>query len=317
MPNPTLSHYWKRASTSTNDPRAARKKIAEETWAALERGEYSVKKTSYDLATKMERSLRGTKYYDPDSLLSTWKHWNASAAIDMPTQISIFEMSTLDGARYLASSRMPSHLQKIGILNFASATLEGGGWLTGAQAQEESIARSSTLYPTLMKDDPQIFYALHKRDKKNGFYSHAMIYSPGVVLFRDDGGAWTPPVEVDVLTSAAVNAGEVRRKLGGASSAGTLETKIEKEMKERMGRLLFLFEKEGVKNLVLGSFGTGVFQNNVDAVARIWAELLDVPNARFKDSFAHIVFAIIGRETFVKFGDSFNATTAHITASRS
>ena len=40
-----------------------------------------------------------------------------------------------------------------------------------------------------------------------------MVYSPNVVLFRDDNGDWRSPVEVDVLTSAAVNAGEIRREL--------------------------------------------------------------------------------------------------------
>jgi hypothetical protein len=40
-----------------------------------------------------------------------------------------------------------------------------------------------------------------------------MVYSPGIVLIRDDNGEWLSPVEVDVLTSAAVNAGEIRREL--------------------------------------------------------------------------------------------------------
>ena len=40
-----------------------------------------------------------------------------------------------------------------------------------------------------------------------------MVYSPGIVLIRDDDREWRSPVEVDVLTSAAVNAGEIRRKL--------------------------------------------------------------------------------------------------------
>ena len=40
-----------------------------------------------------------------------------------------------------------------------------------------------------------------------------MVYSPGIILIRDDNGEWRSPVEVDVLTSAAVNAGEIRRGL--------------------------------------------------------------------------------------------------------
>ena len=40
-----------------------------------------------------------------------------------------------------------------------------------------------------------------------------MVYSPAVVIFRDDDGEWRSPVEVDVLTSAAVNVGHIRRGL--------------------------------------------------------------------------------------------------------
>ena len=81
-------------------------------------------------------------------------------------------------------------------------------------------------------------------------------------------------------------------------------------MKERMGRILFLFEKHGVKDLILGSFGTGVFQNKVSLVAAIWAELLVAPGARFANSFDRVVFAILGHPTFVEFKDAFEERQA-------
>ena len=98
----------------------------------------------------------------------------------------------------------------IGVLNFASAKKPGGGFMNGAQAQEESIARASTLYPSLISNEGRKFYAHYRADPDNALYTHAMVYSPAVVLFRDDMGNWKKPIDVDVLTSAAVNAGEVR-----------------------------------------------------------------------------------------------------------
>lgn len=56
-------------------------------------------------------------------------------------------------------------------------------------------------------------------------------------------------------------------------------------MKERMARIVHLFTLKGVRNLVLGSFGTGVFQNNVKLVASLWKELLVGSNALFEGSF--------------------------------
>ena len=190
------------------------------------------------------------------------------------------------------------------MLNFASAKNPGGGFQSGAQAQEESIARSSTLYPSLISTGEK-FYAPHKKDPKGGYYSHAMIFTPNVTVFRTDSGKLIDPIQIDVVTSAAVNAGVARRTLNGQVAGEAEEVKIGKVMKERMGRILFLFEKHGIKDLVLGSFGTGVFQNKVSLVAAIWAELLVAPGARFSNSFDRVVFGIIGHPTFVEFKDSF------------
>jgi len=292
-------------ASPTNDRRSALRQIAEATLEAIGHGSYVLNGVNNDLEAKVGDSKRKTKFYAPDSFLSTWTLTPTSSPTSTDktasTQISILEISTLDAARYL-SNKGPG---KLGILNFASAKKPGGGFLTGAQAQEESIARSSALYPTLMTSTARNFYTLHNKDAKGGFYSHAMVYSPGVVVFRDDGGGWQEPFTIDVLTSPAVNAGVIRKSPWAKSNEKGTEEKIVKTMKERMGRILFLFEREGAKRIVLGSFGTGVFQNNVDVVARLWAELLAVPGSRFETSFDEVVFGILGRKTFEAFGDGF------------
>jgi len=177
------------------------------------------------------------------------------------------------------------------VLNFASATNPGGGFLNGDVAQEGSIARSSSLYVSLTTDTARPFYALHAgRGENDGFYTHAMIYSPQVHIFRDDDGSWLEPLPVDVVTSPAVNAGKVRRR--ALFPGKRLEEKIEDAMYERMGRILALFELKGATSLVLGSFGTGMFRNDVEMVARIWRHLLWSRDARFKSSFREVVFCI-------------------------
>ncbi|KAK0486277.1 hypothetical protein IW261DRAFT_1454695 [Armillaria novae-zelandiae] len=285
-------------------PRLSRKKIAEQTLNAIKHGHFDLHGAKHDLATAEERSCRSTKYYAPNSLLSTWSQTPGPSLV-AKTHITISEISTLEGLRNLATSN--SHGGKIAVLNFASAKNPGGGFLSGARAQEESVARSSTLYPSLMTETAQEFYRLHnqKKNQDRGFYTHAMIYSPSVLFFRDDVGEWLKPVEADVVTSPAVNAGTVRDHAGDEDEV--LEEKIEKEMWERMGRILFLCEKTGAKTLVLGSFGTGVFKNKVSLVARHWADLLAVPGARFADSFSRIEFAILGKETVNEFREVYES----------
>lgn len=297
-----------------DDRRATLQKIAETTLDAIAEGGYFLDNDDddfHDLETKIKHSKRRTRYFAPDSLLSTWASTSPKSnpsAQQTGTEISILEISTLDGARLLADIRDPDH-HKIGILNFASARKPGGGFINGAQAQEESIARSSTLYPTLMTSTAQNFYTLHNNNTKGGYYSHAMVYSPGVVVFRDDVGGWTEPLMVDVITSPAVNAGEIRKNLSSSDGRTTEEDRIKRVMRERMARILFLFEKENIRKVVLGSFGTGVFQNDVDVVGNIWADLLAIKGARFNKSFDHVVFAILGRKTFAEFETAFQNRT--------
>lgn len=298
-----------------NAGRNERRAIAKSTLEIIEACNYTVGGVEHNIQPRLEAMLSGTRYYASDSLLSLWSQPTSASNVtrESATEISIVEISTLEGANFLASnSHTPPEetRRRIGVLNFASAKHPGGGFQSGAQAQEESIARSSTLYQSLTSPKVGRFYSSHNKDPKGGYYSHTMIFSPDVTVFRTDSGKLTEPMQIDVVTSAAVNAGVVRRTLNGQVAGEAEEVKIGRVMKERMGRILFLFEKYGVKDLVLGSFGTGVFQNKVSLVAAIWAELLVAPGARFANSFDRVVFAIIGRSTFVEFRDSFEERQA-------
>ncbi|EMD33227.1 hypothetical protein CERSUDRAFT_118268 [Gelatoporia subvermispora B] len=299
-----------KGSAPRSEARERHKRIGEETFEAIRHGSYTLDDSDqvYDLSTRTNYCKRNTEYYPPDSVLSSW---NASPSSPTPTaweqpRISILEISTLEGARLLAATHhhdaSPNAVPTIGILNFASATKPGGGVLSGAQAQEESIARSSTLYPSLMTPTAQEFYILHKRNNKGGYYSHAMVYSPRVTIFRNDNGTFAEPLDADVLTSPAVNAGAVKQTLHYRVSPALQEQNIEKTMMERMARILYLFERHQVRYLVLGSFGTGVFKNKVDVIAKTWETLL---KGRFAKSFEHVMFAVLGRETFEEFEKGF------------
>ena len=73
----------------------------------------------------------------------------------------------------------------VAALNFAAAGSPGGGFLNGARAQEESIARSSGLLAAI---EPCQMYAFH-RARQDAMYTDWVIYSPDVPVFRTDEGA--------------------------------------------------------------------------------------------------------------------------------
>jgi uncharacterized protein (TIGR02452 family) len=194
------------------------------------------------------------RYYDPDDVrLAGWEA-EPLAPYDSSATVSFEERPTLVAARHWASLNY-----RVGVLNFASATKRGGGFKTGAEAQEESLARASNLYRGLLTDEATKFYAPHIKNNQKCFYSHGMIYSRDVTLIRDEKDQLAQPFRVDMITSAAVNAGEARRKFDPKRPQDVvrIEAMIEDAMLDRMGRILRLFSDRGDRVVILGSFGTG------------------------------------------------------------
>ena len=297
----------------TETRRIELRKMGEETSEALRQGYYELIGQRVDIRNQIRESERSTKFFGLNSFISKWATSAPQpSSSNKPSQVSILQITTIDAARLLRNTydHNPQDAGSItGVLNFASATKPGGGFKSGAEAQEESIARASTLYNTLVTSEATKFYDLHKSESSQNnaaFYSHGMVYSPKVLVFRDDDGLWTPAFEVDVLTCAAVNAGEILKRTNGVNNPAAM-VNIEKEMMERMGRILYLFEQKGARNIILGTFGTGVFKNDVATVTRIWAQLLILPTARFKNSFDRVIFAVTGDSTYSDFKSGFEA----------
>ena len=183
----------------------------------------------------------------------------------------------------LVSARRLSEAGKqVFCLNFASAKNPGGGFLGGAQAQEETLARSSALYNCLL---PQMEMYERNRNLKTCLYSDEMIYSPNVPIFRDENGALlTNYYKMSILTAPAVNAGAVRRQEANHIS------QIEIVMHNRIEKVLQIAAIKGYTTLILGAWGCGVFQNNPLDIARYFKYHLY--EGRFQDVFENVVFAI-------------------------
>jgi len=89
---------------------------------------------------------------------------------------------------------------------------------------------------------------------------------------------------------------------------------------QRLGRVLRIFEERGDRAIVLGAYGCGSSEVSVEMVACVWAELLvcgeeeereeggkksyERREARFKDVFEHVVFAVPGK-LFAPFREAF------------
>ncbi|MEU5367322.1 TIGR02452 family protein [Streptomyces sp. NPDC005925] len=223
------------------------------------------------IAAAVEAARAGTRMYGPGPV----------PVPDAPRgecRIEVTGESSLEAARRLGPG--------VAVLNFASARNPGGGYLNGAQAQEEALCRASALYTCLLR--AREFYD-HHRGHRDPFYTDRVIHSPGVPVFRDDrGDLLDEPFAAGFLTAAAPNAGVIRRT--APRRAGELPAALA----ARAERVLETAAACGYRRLVLGAWGCGVFQNDPGQVAEAFRALLRA-EGRFAGAFTHVTFGILDR----------------------
>lgn len=272
--------------------RDKRKNLAEDTLQALEQGFYTTSSGKrIDLTAIQQRAEQGTKVYSPklsDDLIN-----QSIPELEENTQIEVNNLTTLDATRQLIAAGFTEVL----CLNFASAKNAGGGFLGGSQAQEESIARATGLYKCLLRADE---YYETNRNTKSCFYTDYMIYSPSVPILKNEKGNYLEElVTCAIITAPAVNTGVVKQR-----EAHRLD-EVELVMKRRIKKVLAIALANGHRSIVLGAWGCGVFQNDPNAIAQYFKEVIDTD---FHTHFKKIVFAIYSKnERFINaFQKSFN-----------
>ena len=258
------------------------KGIAADTLRILKAGSYQTPGGQHvDLAVDLLNCVANTRCYEPDAL-SAIEEQVLARPVPFPTMtLEVTNETTLHAAARLAFSNASA---KVGALNFASAIRPGGGFLSGAQAQEESLARSSGLYPSLLRCPS---YYEHHHAHRTGLYSDRMIYSPRCPVFRTDAGTLLEQAYlVDFITSPAPNAGAVQR-----NEPHNLPC-IEGVLRERSAKVLSLAVHNGCDVLILGAWGCGVFRNKPAMVADVFWEHL-APNRPFWGRFRSVLFAVL------------------------
>lgn len=249
----------------------------------------------------MSRQVRAAIAADTDRLVLGGRFGPVPASLHYPpdaplpppggigkSSVEVTSETTLAGTARLAAAAP----DRVACLNFASATKPGGGYRSGAQAQEESLARASALAAAL-RAVPE-FYKFHQ-SHPDARYSDRVIYSPEVPVFRDDSGRLIDPYPVSFLTAAAPNAGVL--------PAGEDLTPV---LQRRAARVLGVAHRHGHRRLVLGAWGCGVFRNDPRQVAAVFAEHLS-PSGGYGGRFDLVVFAVPDERNRAPFAAAFDA----------
>ncbi|MDQ1034545.1 uncharacterized protein (TIGR02452 family) [Streptomyces sp. V3I8] len=227
------------------------------------------------VAAAVAAAREGTRMYGPEPLAGSG---GLSRPAPADTSFEVTGESSLEAARRLTGP--------VAVLNFASARNPGGGYLNGAQAQEEALCRASALYTCVL--GVREFYD-HHRTHRDPFYTDRVIHSPAVPVFRDDRGAFLDePYTAGFLTAAAPNAGVIKR------TAPERAPELPRALASRAERVLETAAAHGYRRLVLGAWGCGVFRNDPAQVAGAFRSLL-ADGGRFAGSFEHVVFGVLDR----------------------
>ncbi len=242
------------------------REIARQTVAIAESGRYR-NNAGEDITIEaaVRAAVDGTREHLPDEAL------HLDGTKPGADTVEVTYESTLQAARRLGPGAA--------CLVFAAAKNPGGGLLGGAKAQEESITRSSALYPCLLAAPD--FYAFH-RGQRDLRYSDRVVYSPGVPVFRDDkGNLLDRPYTTSFLTAAAPNLGAIVRNQPERAPD------VPAVLGRRARRVLEVAAAHGHRTVVLGAWGCGVFRNDPAVVAGAFADAL-----RVVDRFDLVVFAV-------------------------
>ncbi len=239
-----------------------------------------------NLQKELDNCLCYTKYYNSDNLDNLLKQQTIERKFN--TKYDLLRTPTVDAILKIGEEE---DYAKMMCLNFASAKNPGGGFINGAEAQEESLARASALYASQLKV-PE-FYEQH-RSMKSCIYTDSMIYSPLTPIFRNNNGDLLNNLMFcNFITSAAVNNGVVKR------AEPNLIEKVESIMFNRIDKMLALSYENRNDTLVLGAWGCGVFQNDPKLIANLFKIHF---NNKYKNVFKRVVFAV-----FTKNNDLFNS----------
>lgn len=216
--------------------------VARDTVRVCAAGEYTVDGTTITLPQQAGTATVHTSEVDA---LTKSAPANGDSAI-----VRVESMDCVDAAIALVEEGLNP-----AILNMANQAAAGGGWKTGAAAQEEDLFRRSNLHRLV----DQQHYPLPE---------FGCAYTPGSLYFRSGASAgyayMSTPVRVATISCAAY----VKPATRGARLARAQEEGTRRKIDSVFAAAL----ANGHDSLVLSALGCGAFGNPPTAIARLFKE---------------------------------------------
>ncbi|WP_168733462.1 TIGR02452 family protein [Deinococcus sp. Arct2-2] len=252
----------------THSSRAQRQKRTQDVLALLDAAQYTLGDQTVSL--ELDALVSGTRVLQslPPVRCGPERPWP--------------KVSVMGATSTQAVHRAPAGA-RVTVLNFASGTRVGGGFLTGSLAQEEDLCRTSTLFSSLSCDAARPFYEAGRAAGIMG--ADAAVLSPGVLFFLDEHGQPISPRRANIISCAAPNLREFPGDPARQCEAG-------ERIRVRTRLVLRAAEELGTDHLILGAWGCGVFANDPAVVAPAMLFALGDHLKNDDSTFAEVTFAI-------------------------
>lgn len=193
---------------------------------------------------------------------------DSTAGVEGGNRVRVQVADTLQSASLLHDDHKSTKYKfRIGILNMASPLRPGGGFLTGATSQEESLCMRTTIYPALREE----FYRLPEIGG---------IYTPDVLVFRsgDDEGTNLDKDKrffVDVISSGMLRFPDIEEAESEGTPPKYASAKDRRVVEDKMRAVLSICRLKNISKIVLGAWGCGAYGNPVEEIAEAWKKVLD------------------------------------------
>ena len=235
----------------------------------MKKGSYTDDKgNNQDIGKKIKSSVENTVTYKPDDKFDLGDFFTKRGNYGNSEKGSIYKkIEVTNESTFSAAKRFKSNnIKEVCILNFASPSYPGNTVRHGRN-QESFLCRRSSLIKNLQKDNEMYKY---NADHQHPYFSNYLIYSPNIVVFRDDNDKLVPHFRVSAISSTPVNYTEILKN----HPNGERFQNAYKTMKDRCRRIIELCIKTGNKVLILGAFGCGSSGNDPNSISKIFKELL-------------------------------------------
>ena len=207
------------------------------------------------------------------------------------------------------------------VLNMANADKPGGGYYTGDAAQEENMFRRTDCHFYINRvDDVQLsragvyIYTQAFTDLINGeggrgvyidtVYPRVCIRGPEIGPIQGGGYELLPDNQIFMFYELRAAAKDLRN-----TGRDQIDNLTETHGRIRIQAQLDTLKRNNVRNVILSAFGCGVFMNNPDIIARIYAEELYIRRGSFDVVGFAIYHAGYGTENYSHFLNAFEGST--------